>query len=130
MASVNNYIVDGNVQRSKIAMDVANGSISKSEIKSICSNKAVRESFIGNQYSKKTDSTNWDNEYLDKVVCVAVAENFNEDYLMYLSDVGTYVRSKKAFDLNMKAVMGIVAIVVVIVLIVGVVIWSTHNAGQ
>lgn len=126
MASVNNYIIDGNVQRSKIAMDVANGLISKSEIKSICSDKAVRGAFIGNKYSKKTDSTNWDNEYLDKVVCAAVAENFNEDYLMYLSDVGTYVRNKKVTGLKMKVTIGMVAIVVIVIL-AEVMIWKIKN---
>jgi hypothetical protein len=130
MASANNYIVNGNVQRSKIAMDVANGSVSKAEIRNICSDKVVRRSFIGNKYSNKTDSSNWDNEYLDKVVCASVAENFNEDYLMYLSDVGTYVRNKKDSGLNMKVVIRAVAIVAVIVIMAGIVVWKIYNSGK
>lgn len=129
MAKVSDYIVNGSVQRSKIAMDVANGSITKDEIRRICANKEIADAFIGKKYSKKTDSREWDKEYLDELACAAVAECFNEDYLLYLSEVGGFVRSKKP-SMNINVVLGIVAAVAVVAVIVGVIIWRMHSSGQ
>lgn len=130
MAKISDYIVDGVAQRSKIAMDVANGSISGAEIKGICSNKIVKDAFIGSKYANKVNSDEWDREYLDEVICAAVAENFNEDYLMYLSEVGYFVRNKKSSSITTKTIIGIVAVVAIVAVIIGVVVWKMHNVGQ
>ncbi len=130
MAKVSDYIENGSVLRSKIAMDVANGLITKTEIKKICENKEIANAFIGKKYLKKKNQKEWDREYLDEVACAAVAECFNEDYLLYLSEVGDVVRKKNASSMNINIILGIVATVAVLAVIVGVVIWIRHNSGQ
>ena len=65
MARVSDYIENGSVLRSKIAMDVANGLITKTEIKKICENKEIADAFIGKKYLKKREQKEWDREYLE-----------------------------------------------------------------
>lgn len=129
MSNIEKYIRDGEVQRSKIALDVADGSISSSEITEICSDPRIKNAFIGTSYNKKRSKELWDAAYLDQVVCAAVAESFNQDYLLYLSEIGEYIRSKKP-NSNMKLIVGIVAVVAIITVIIGIVIWKAGNTGQ
>lgn len=129
MNIIENYINDGEVQRTKIALDVADGSISVSEIRDICADQRIKNAFIGSSYDKKQSKEKWDASYLDQVVCAAAAENFNQDYLLYLSEVGAYTRSKKP-GANVKMLVGIVAAVAIVAVIIGIVIWKASNTGQ
>ena len=129
MVNIEKYINDGEVQRTKIALDVADGSISASDIREICSDQRIKNAFIGTSYSKKRSRDSWDDSYLDQVVCAAAAENFNQDYLLYLAEVGEHVRNKKTTS-NVKLIVGMVAAVAIVAIIIGIVIWKVSNTGQ
>ena len=86
---------DGKVQRSKIALDVADLTLSRHDIIRLCYMPEVKYAFIGQSYSKKEPQEKWNKEYLDKLVCASAAESFNKDYLLYLNDVAEYVMNSK-----------------------------------
>lgn len=129
MSNIEKYISAGEVQRSKIALDVADGSISTSEIREICSDPRIKNAFIGTSYNKKKAKESWDAAYLDQVVCAAAAESFNQDYLLYLSEIGNHIRSKKSSSV-MKMIVGVLAVVIIIAVVIGIVIWKVSNTGQ
>ena len=128
MDHLDKYFSENRVRRSRIAIDSANGTLSSEEIRSLCDNPKVKDVFIGETYNKKVPKEQWNAKYLDRLVCAAVAESFNEDYLLYLAEVGSYVRRKKAARKRRK-ILGIIAVVAIIAAIVGVVIWATYHAG-
>ena len=129
MSNIEKYISDGEVQRTKIALDVADGSVSTSEIREICADPRIKNAFVGTSYNKKRSKEAWDDLYLDQVVCAAAAESFNQDYLLYLAEVGAYTRSKKPSN-NVKMIVGIVAVVAIIAVIIGIAIWKVGNSGH
>lgn len=116
MNNIEKYLRDGEVQRSKIALDVADGSISPDEIRDICSDQRIKNSFIGTSYDKKRAKETWDADYLNQIVCAAMAESFNQDYLLYLSEVGEYIRRKKPNN-NKKLMIAVVISAVIIAII-------------
>ncbi|MGI6019769.1 MAG: hypothetical protein ACOX8M_13460 [Marvinbryantia sp.] len=128
MSIVEKYINNGEVQRAKIALDTADGTILKPDIREICSDQRIKDAFIGESYNKKQPKETWDAAYLDRIVCAAPAENFNLDYLLYLAEVSAYVRSKEA-STNAKKIAGIVVAVAIVVVIAGVVIWKIGHIG-
>ena len=128
-SSIERYISDGEVQRSRIALDVADGSLSPVEIRDLCSDQKIKSAFVGASYSKKRPKETWDSAYLDQVVCSAAAESFNQDYLLYLAEVGEYVRGKKPRN-NPKLIAGIAAAAVIVAASVGAVMWKTGNTGS
>ena len=131
MINLDKYISDNIVQRSKIARDVSNGKFTLEEIHKICLDKRVKKSFIGNSYDNKVSKGQWNLEYLDREICVAVAESFNEDYLLYLLEVGEYVRNKKLASKNkMKNIIWITVAAIVVVILMGIVIWRIKNTGR
>lgn len=113
MSNIEKYISDGEVQRSKIALDVADGSIPTSEIQELCSDQRIKSAFIGTSYNKKKSKELWGDAYLNQVICAAAAESFNQDYLLYLAEIGEHLRSKKPGS-NMKMIVGVVAVVAII----------------
>lgn len=129
MNPIEKYMSDGELQRSQIALDVADGTLSPTEIRDICSNQKIKEAFIGTSYSKKKPKETWDSVYLDQVVCAAVAENFNQDYLLYLAEVGEYVRSKKQSN-HIKLIVGIVVVAAIVAVIIGIVMLKTNHTNQ
>ena len=116
MNNIEKYISDGEVQRSKIALDVADGSISPSEIREICSDQRIKSAFIGTSYNKKKSKELWGDAYLNQVVCAAAAESFNQDYLLYLAEIGEHIRSKKP-DSYKKMIVGVIGVVAVVAII-------------
>jgi hypothetical protein len=124
MADINKYLTDGKIQRSKIAVDVANGNLTSGDIKNLCNDDKVKSAFIGNTFYNKVPKDRWNQDYLDEIVCVAVAENFNMDYLLYLAEVGEYVRNKRKAESNgsKKTIIGIVIGVVIVVAVIGFII--------
>lgn len=92
----NKYVAkDGEVQRSEIALDVADLTLSRHDIIRLCSMSEVKKVFIGISYSKKEPQEKWNKEYLDKLVYASSVESFNKDYLLYLNDVAVYVMNGK-----------------------------------
>lgn len=123
MNNIEKYIVDGDVRRSQIALDVADGTIAASEIRTICSDQRIKKAFIGTSYNKKIPKEAWNTSYLDQVVCASVAESFNLDYLLYLAEVGEYIRNRKTKS-NKRQAAGIVAALAIVVAIAGIIIWK------
>ena len=118
MNNIEKYIVDGEVQKTKIALDASDGSLSSSDIIELCSDQRIKNAFIGAHYSKRTSKDTWSQSYLDQIVCAAVAESFNQDYLLYLAEVSEYIRSNKKSIIKPILVL----LVITITIIIGIVI--------
>lgn len=114
----NEYIVNGDVQRDKIAMDIKYRRIRGSDIEGICNDPRISGSFIGSTYKDKKPKQYWNKAYLDLLSYAVVAESFNMDYLMYLDEVADFV-SRATF----KKVV-IAGVIVILVIIAGVIVFS------
>lgn len=91
----NEYVLRGKVERSKIANDIKIGKLKRSDIELLAKEPQIIEAFIGDHYNNKIPKSSWDKEYLNLLSCVAVAESFNLDYLLYLNEVTEYVTKFK-----------------------------------
>lgn len=90
-----NYIINGRVAREEIASDICAGIIGRDDIKKLIENPEIKDAFIGESYTDKKEKSSWNKAYLEALPNVAVAEAFNEDYLLYLAEVSEYVRNNK-----------------------------------
>lgn len=115
MLDIKKYIVNGRVEREKIAMDIKYLTITKNDLDILISNKEIREAFVGNEFSDKIPKSKWDKEYLDKLSYAVVAEGFNAEYLYYLNEVAEYVNKKRG---NSKLIIGSTIVVVFIIILV------------
>lgn len=121
MIDTKKYIVDGVVEREKIAMDIKYRVISKQDIISLMNVPAIRAAFFGEGYSDKKPQSSWNKEYVDKLSYAVVSEAFNEEYLLYLDDVSEYVANKENGIFNSivrsvkkhPVVAGIIGIVII-----------------
>ena len=89
------YVVNGKVQRSKISSDVRYGILTRNDIISLTNDKEIKESFIGESFTKKAPKGEWTKDYIEQIVCMSVAECFNTDYLLHIFEVAEYLRHKK-----------------------------------
>lgn len=89
------YIVDGVVEREKIAMDIKYRVISTQDISDLVKNPLIKAAFFGNGYTDKKPQNSWDRDYVDKLSYAVVSEAFNETYLFYLNEVSEYVYKKE-----------------------------------
>lgn len=89
------YVVDGVVEREKIAMDIKYRVISKQDISDLVKNSMIKTAFFGNGYTDKKPQSSWDRDYVDKLSYAVVSEAFNEEYLFYLNEVAEYVSKKE-----------------------------------
>lgn len=115
MYDIKQYVVDGRVEREKIAMDIKYQTLKKEDILSLANNQAVKSAFIGSHYDDRRPKSDWNKNYLDELSYAVVSESFNMDYLLYLNDVAGYVNRKKS---NNKALMWTVIFVAAIVVLV------------
>ena len=115
MYDINKYIIDGRVEREKIAMDIKYRSLKKEDILSMIENSTVKDSFIGNHYDDKRTRNEWSKDYLDILSYAVVSESFNQDYLIYLNEVAEYVNKKRN---HAKILIGFVSLAIVIVAMV------------
>ena len=111
---MNEYIMDGRVAREKIVSDICKGVIGRKEIKNMSSNAAINKAFFGDCYKKKSEKKIWDYTYLEKLKNVAIAEAFNEDYLLYLVDVYEYVKKDSESKRKRRNRVIIVFIIIVV----------------
>lgn len=116
------YIVNGRVEREKIAMDIKRLILSKSDLMEILSWKEVQDVFIGDHFSDRVPRSEWNEKYLDRLLCAVVAEAFNPEYLYYLNEVAEYVNARNKKDGNVKLVVGVAVIAVAVVVLAVVVI--------
>jgi len=114
MKNLENYMDDGRVNRVKVTMAVSSGELTRDDIISFCGDPRMKSAYIGTSYSHKCPKDKWDKKYLDKLVCSAVAESFNEDYLLYLNEVAEYVRGgKKKAVFRVRLIIGAVALILI-----------------
>lgn len=128
MATIEKYITNSGVERSRIAVAVAQGDFSTEEIISMCKDKRLKDAFFGEGYKSKRPKDKWNKDYVDELTCAAVAESFNQDYLLYLDEVSKYVREKekKGSITWWQVVIG----VAVAAIVIGVILLKVYNSGQ
>ena len=98
MFNISRYIEKGYVKRDRIVADIKKCRISKNDIFELDKNPEVSSAYFATGKFKKHDRSEWDEDYLDELSLAAVSEEFNKEYLLYLSDVAYYVadlRQKK-----------------------------------
>jgi len=110
------YIIDGNVRRDKIVMDIKYRRLTGADIEAVCRNHDIVDAFIGSEYKDKKAKQYWDKDYLDLLSFAVVAENFNRDYLLYLDAVADFVSKAKY-----KKII-IAGVIIVLVIIAGVIV--------
>jgi len=121
----NDYILNGEVARNRIALDIKYRKLNRSDIEQLIINPQITSAFIGSTFSKKKPMKDWNKSYLDELSYVAVAESFNRDYLLYLEEVADFVAKAKI----KKIIIG--AVIVVLVIITGfVVLTYVLNGGN
>ena len=113
---IDDYIIDGMVDRSKIAIDIKYRVISRPEIEQLVLDKRIQSAFLNKTYDKKISKKEWNKSYLNVLTCVAIAECFNRDYLLYLDEVADFVKKAKF----KRIIIG--SVIVVLVIIAGVVV--------
>lgn len=128
MATIEKYITNSGVERSGIAVAVAQGAFSTEEIIVMCKDKRLKDAFLGEGYKNKLSKDKWNKDYVDELTCAAVAESFNRDYLLYLDEVSKYVREKekKGSITWWQVAIG----VAVVAIVIGVIVWKVYNSGQ
>lgn len=98
------YVVNGKVRRSIIATDVKNGHLTKEDIVYLCSLPEVQASFIETCFVPEKSEKEWNANYLEEISCAAIAEVFNQDYLLHLREVSDSLNRKRQ---RLKMVLGI-----------------------
>jgi len=97
------YIVNGVVQRDKIAIDIEYRKLKGEAIERLCREPQIKAAFIGSSYKDKKPRRHWNNAYLDLLTFAVVAESFNRDYLLHLDEVADFVSKKAGFKKALKA---------------------------
>ena len=125
MKNLDEYIKEGRVVRSKVAMAVVKGDLTRHDIIELCKDSRMKAVFIGSSYSPKCSNDHWTRDYIDELVCASVAESFNQDYLLYLEKVVSYMKEKEKNKLGLfwKVVAGIIGVAA----IAGVIIGCVHS---
>ena len=63
-------------------------------IRDLWKRKEINSQRIGNSYDKKRPESEWNDNYLTKLLYSVVAESFNLDFLLYVDKVAEYVSRK------------------------------------
>ena len=107
------YFANGEVDRAKIVTDILSRKIDAKTVEQLCSNPQIKASFTRGGFPNKRPKKEWNAKYLDLLACVAVAETFNKDYLLYLNKVAGYVAAKaklkKAFAVGLLILLLLIA---------------------
>lgn len=130
MFNISRYIEKGYVKRDRIVADIKKCRISKNDIFELDKNPEVSSAYFATGKFKKHDRSEWDEDYLDELSLAAVSEEFNKEYLLYLSDVAYYVadlRQKKERKIKIWRKMLIVVIAIAFLCIAVVSILRTRR---
>jgi hypothetical protein len=119
----NKYIINGEVARDQIAMDIKYRKINREEIEKLCADPRIKAAFIGSSFADKRPKREWNKDYLGRVSYAVVGESFNRDYLLYLDEVADFV-SKATF----KKVV-IAGVIIVLVIIAGIIVFRYVLSG-
>lgn len=87
----NDYIVDGEVAREKISMDIKRRKLDRAGIERLCLDPDIQAAFFGAGYNDRRPQGEWNKDYLDRLSYAVVGECFNREYLLYLAEVAEYV---------------------------------------
>ena len=114
------YLVEGKVDRAKIAMDIKYQELKRDEIEMLLKDPRIKDSFIGTGYNDKKPQSEWSKDYLNILSYAAVAESFNRDYLLYLDSVADYV-----IKIKQKKILIAGSILILIVVVIAGVMYIT-----
>ena len=95
MLNIDKYVAKGKIRRNLIANDVKKGVLSKEDILDLCSYPQIKESFIETEFKPTIPKSEWTSTYLDEISRAAIAEVFNEDYLLHLFEVSNVIAKKR-----------------------------------
>ena len=121
---INEYIVNGSVASEKIVYDIKKRKLKRADIDKLAADPRISAGFIGINYKNKKNKQEWDKNYLESLLTIAVAESFNWEYLLYLDEVADYV-SKATFKKRVVA-----GGLIVIVIIAGVIVFKYALSAQ
>lgn len=121
---MSNYIKNGVVDRIGIAEDICSGKLDRSSVNQLISNSTITDSFLGSTYTKKISKEKWNASYLRELPNAAVADAFNEDYLIYLVEVYEYVNAQhSALDKEINFAKRNWVIIFIIMVVIGGIIY-------
>lgn len=119
----NKYIVNGEVARDKIAMDIKYRKLDRFGIEELCKDPIVKNAFRGSAYTDKRPKREWNKEYLGRLSYAVVGEGFNRDYLLYLDEVADFV-----FKATFRKVI-VAGVIVMLVIIAGIIVYKYVVSG-
>ena len=112
------YIVNGEVVRDKIAMDIKYRRLKRTDIEQLCLNPVIQDAFRGSGYNDKKPKREWNKDYLGRLSYAVVGECFNREYLLYLDEVANFV-SKAA----VKKIV-VAGVIIMLVIIAGIIVYT------
>ena len=131
MMDVNKYLIDGSVKRDRIVADIKRGRIEKSEILELDKNEQIKAAYFGPTSFEKRKQVDWNSNYLDELALGAVSEVFNKDYLLYLSEVATYVAEKQEKKQQKSTlVKGIIVFAIVVVVVICIIAFISSRSKK
>ena len=122
MYNIRDYLDNGTISRSKIAIDVKYCRLTKEDLNTLINDETVKSVFIGSKFKPEVNQEEWTKDYLDELSCMAIGEIFNEEYLFHLCEVAEYVNQSK----EKNKVIGI-AVLIVALGAIGTVVYSWLN---
>ena len=128
MADLSRYIEDGDVNRVRIATDIAEGKFTQEFLSELLRYLAVKDAYFSHVKLERKPESEWTKEYLGLLSNAAVAENFNEEYLRYLFEVAQCVHQRGQNN-PQKKTFSYVAGVVVAVLVCLVLVACVRQCG-
>lgn len=85
------FLRDGEFYRSAVVTEIRARKLSRTEIEQIAAEPEIQAEFFGELAPYMRPQKEWDESYMDVLSCVATAECFNKEYLLYLDEVVDYV---------------------------------------
>ena len=97
MKVVNDYLVNGKVDRVSLCKDIASREVCNNEMWNIVSDPRFQASYNSLEYTHKIPIKEWTDEYLHHLCTVDALDDtrFNPDFLSYLDSVASYLAYQK-----------------------------------
>lgn len=97
MKVVNDYLVNGNVDRVSLCKDIASREVCGNEMWSIVSDPRFQATYSTLEYPYKIPIKEWTDNYLYHLCTVDALDDsrFNPDFLSYLDSVAAYLAYQK-----------------------------------
>lgn len=122
MYNIKDYLDNGTISRSKIAIDVKYRKLTKQDLNTLINDEDVKSVFIGSKFIPEVNQKQWTKEYLDELSYMAIGESFNEEYLFHLCEVAEHVNQMKE-----KNKLIVIAVIVATLGVIGTVVYSWIN---